>query len=156
MQRVGWGRGGRDPDERGGEDGAGSRPAHSPHGPDFPRYPDDPRLCPWWLGQRSWVDLQARPHLRGARQVLAPMSAPSRGAGSAGSDSRPAAFSGMGPPSSYPCRLCLGTLVARSGSSDQEMPGDDSNYDDDDNKRSEFQWSVFVFQQSLSVFMMFY
>lgn len=65
-----------------------------------------------------------------------------------------AAFSGMGPPSSHFCRLCLGTLVAKSGSSDQEMPGDDSNYDD--NKRSEFQWSVFVFHQSLSVFMMFY
>ena len=31
-----------------------------------------------------------------------------------------------------------------------------ATYDDDDNKRSEFQWSVFVFQQSLSVFMMFY
>lgn len=44
--------------------------------------------------------------------------------------------------------------MAKSGSSDQEMPGDDSNYDD--NKRSEFQWSVFVFHQSLSVFMMFY
>lgn len=92
MQRVGWGRGGRDPDDRGGQDGAGSRPAHSPYGPDFPRYPDGPWLCPWWLGRRSWVDLQGRPHLRDARQVPAPMSAPSRGAGSAGSDCRPGCF----------------------------------------------------------------
>lgn len=70
---------------------------------------------------------------RGARQASGPMSVSSRGAGAAGSDSR-LACSGMGAPSSQLCRLLLGTLVAESGSSDQEMPGDDSN--DDNNKRS--------------------
>lgn len=89
---------------------------------------------------RSWLQCQ-RP--RGARDPQAQIAGR-------------ASFSGMGPPSSHFCRLCLGTLVAKSGSSDQEMSGDDSNYDDNDNKRSEFQWSVFVFHQSLSVFMMFY
>lgn len=53
-----------------------------------------------------------------------------------------AALSGTGPLGSQLCRCLLRTLVAKSGSSGPGMPTDDGS--DDNDNRSEFQWSVLV------------
>lgn len=127
-----------------------------PNCPTFPDYPMVPNPGPGGSGgalvsisrQSPTPGAPARPRLqcqrpRGAREPQAQIFCR-------------AAVSGTGPPSSQLCRRFLWTLVAESTNSGQEMPGDDSNDDDKDNKWSEFQWSVFVLHQSLSVFVLSY
>lgn len=113
------------------------RALHSPYGPDFPRYLMVPGSAPGGSSGALGSISRRSPTLRGSRGSTAPMSAPSRGAGSTSSDCRPGCFLWNGSlrvPTFV--GFASGTLVAKSGSSDQEMPGDDSNYDDNDNKRS--------------------
>lgn len=55
-----------------------------------------------------------------------------------------AALPGTGALSSQLCRRLLGALMAESRNSRQELPTDDGNDDNNDNKCSEFQWSLFV------------
>lgn len=145
MPGVGWGRGGRDPGGRSWEDSAVRRPPTPTNLPDIPREPFPP-MVPGLV-----------PDGAGGAQGSLPVRSPTPGA-----PARPrlqyhrprevrepqaqiigwAALSGTRPLGSQLCRRLLWTLVAKSGSSGLGMPIDEGS--DDNDNRSEFQWSVFV------------